>query len=96
MATISKKLVGFLYSGAAQSLASASFKGNVNSIIGLDAAGTGYTSFNPANTFNSLTQLVPDGVYIVDSKLTGYELPGAVLTTGGSSGGGPVTAPQEP
>lgn len=80
MSTISKKLVGFLYSGAAQTLASAAWKGNVNAMYGFNSGGTGYQVFKPGNTFNSLTQLVPDGMYILDANKLGFDLPGAVLT----------------
>lgn len=87
MSTISKKLVGFLYSGVAQALASASWKANANTVYGINKEGTGYQVFKPGNTFNSLTQLVPDGVYILDAAMLGFELPGATLTvaSGGST-----------
>ena len=86
MSTINKKLVGFLYSGAAQALASASWKTNANAVYGFNSDGTGYQVFKPGNTFNSLTQLMPDGVYILDAAKLGFELPGATLTA--SSAGG--------
>jgi hypothetical protein len=86
MSTISKKLVGFLYSGAAQTLASASWKANANAVYGINSEGTGYQVFKPGNTFNSLTQLVANGVYIMDAAKLGFELPGANLTA--SSAGG--------
>ncbi|MFD1469873.1 hypothetical protein ACFQ48_16715 [Hymenobacter caeli] len=89
MSTISKKLVGFLYSGAAQTLASAAWKGNANAVYGFNNDGTGYQVFKPGNIFNSLTQLVPDGMYILDAAKLGFELPGAVLTA--SAGAGPAT-----
>jgi hypothetical protein len=85
MSTISKKLVGFLYSGDAQALASASWKTNANAVYSINSAGTGYQVFKPGNTFNSLTQLVPDGVYILDAAKLGFELPGATLTAGPTS-----------
>ncbi len=80
MSTISKNLSGFIFNGAALALASAPWKGNVRAIYGFTGAGNGYQVFKPANQFNSLTQLVPDGVYIVDAATLGFELPGAVLT----------------
>lgn len=86
MSTISKKLLGFLYSGAAQTLASAAWKGNVNAVYGFNSGGTGYQVFKPGNTFNSLTQLVPDGVYILDANKLGFDLPGAVLTASIAAG----------
>ena len=86
MSTISKKLVGFLYSGAAQTLASAAWKGNVNAVYGFNSGGTGYQVFKPGNTFNSLTQLVPDGVYILDANKLGFDLPGAVLMASTATG----------
>ncbi len=79
MSTINKSLSGFIFTGGALPLASADFKGNLNAVYGFNSAGTGYTSFKPGNTFNSLTQLTQDGVYIVDAKTTGFELPGASL-----------------
>ena len=82
MSTISKNLSGFIFNGAALALASAPWKGNVRAIYGFNPAGDGYQVFKPANQFNSLAQLVPDGVYIVDAATTGFELPGAVLTAG--------------
>jgi hypothetical protein len=91
MSTISKKLVGFIYSGAAQTLASAAWKGNVNAVYGFNSGGTGYQVFKPGNSFNSLTQLVPDGVYILDANKLGFDLPGAVLTA--SAATGPAAAP---
>ncbi len=86
MSTISKKLVAFLYSGAAQTLASAVWKGNVNAVYGFNSGGTGYQVFKPGNTFNSLTQLVPDGMYILDANKLGFDLPGAVLTASAATG----------
>lgn len=80
MSTINKTLSGFIFNGAALTLASASFKSNLNSISGFNAAGTGYTSYRPGNTFNSLTELKQDGSYIVDAKTTGFDIPGATLT----------------
>lgn len=80
MSTISKSLTGFIFNGAPLALASASFKSNLNSISGFNAAGTGYTSYRPSNTFNSLTELKQDGSYIVDAKTTGFDIPGAMLT----------------
>ncbi len=80
MSTISKNLSGFIFNGAALAMASAPWKGNVRAIYGFNSAGNGYQVFKPANQFNSLTQLVPDGVYIVDAATTGFELPGAMLT----------------
>ncbi|WP_151087441.1 hypothetical protein [Hymenobacter baengnokdamensis] len=80
MSTISKQLTGFLFSGAAQVLASASWKTNANAVYGINSAGTGYQVFKPSNTFNSLTQLVPDGMYILDADKLGFDLPGATLT----------------
>lgn len=94
MSTISKKLVGFLFSGPALALASAPFRGNVNALYGFNAAGTGYTSFNPANAFNSLAQLVPDGSYILDAKTTGFDLPGATFTAAAGLRAGPLTVDQ--
>jgi hypothetical protein len=85
MSTINKKLVGFLYNGDAQTLASASWKTNANAVYSINSAGTGYQVFKPGNTFNSLTQLVPDGVYILDAAKLGFELPGATLTAGPTS-----------
>ncbi|RZK22479.1 MAG: hypothetical protein EOO63_18275, partial [Hymenobacter sp.] len=82
MSTISKKLMGFMFSGSALNLASAAFKGNINSITGFNSAGTAYASFRPTSNFNSLTQLVQDGVYIVDAKTPGFDIPGAVLAAG--------------
>ena len=86
MSTISKKLVDFLYSGAAQTLAAAAWKGNVNAVYGFNSGGTGYQVFKPGNTFNSLTQLVPDGVYILDVNKLGFDLPGAILTASTAAG----------
>lgn len=80
MSTISKILSGFMYNGSALALGTAPFKSNLNAISGFNAAGTGYTSYRPSNAFNSLTQLTQDGVYIVDAKTTGFDIPGAVLT----------------
>ena len=85
MSTISKNLSGFIFNGAALALASAPWKGNVRAIYGFNAAGNGYQVFKPANQFNSLTQLVPDGVYIVEAATPGFELPGAVLTASASA-----------
>jgi hypothetical protein len=90
MSTINKKLVGFIYSGAAQTLASAAWKGNVNAVYGFNSGGTGYQIFKPGNTFNSLTQLVADGVYILDADKLGFDLPGATLTA--STATGPAAA----
>lgn len=86
MSTISKKLVGFLYNGAAQALASAGWKTNVNAVYGINNEGTGYRVFKPGNTFNSLTQLVPDGMYILDANKLGFDLPGAVLAASAAVG----------
>jgi len=79
MSTINKKLLGFIFNASALNLSSATFKGNVNVIYGFNAGGTGYISFKPTSNFNSLTQLQPDGVYIVDAKTTGFDIPGALL-----------------
>jgi hypothetical protein len=92
MSIINKGLMGFLFSGSPLALASASFKANLNSISGFNAAGTGYTSFRPGNTFNSLTELKQDGSYIVDAKTTGFDIPGAVLTSVTGLGAGPLSA----
>jgi hypothetical protein len=102
MSTITKSLSGFIFNGSALALASASFKGNLNSISGFNAAGTGYTSYRPTNAFNSLTQLQQDGVYIVDAKTTGFDIPGATLTaiiaapSGGGAGPGPLSLTLSP
>ena len=80
MSAISKQLSGFIFTGAAVALASASWKGRVNAVYGFTSSGTGYQVFKPTSQFNSLTQLVADGVYIVDAATPGFELPGAVLT----------------
>ena len=87
MSAITKSLSGFIFNGAPLALASAAFKGNLNTVYGFNSAGTGYTSFKPGNAFNSLTQLSQDGVYIADAKTTGFDLPGAVLT---ATAAGPV------
>lgn len=92
MSLINKSLVGILFSGAAVALASAPWKGNVRAIYGFNAASNGYTVYKPANTFNSLTQLVADGSYILDVATPGFELPGAVLT--GTSAKPTLTIPQ--
>lgn len=84
MSLINKPLVGILFSGATLALASAAWRGNVRAIYGFNAAGTSYTVFKPSNTFNSLTQLVADGTYILDVATPGFELPGAVLTSTGT------------
>jgi hypothetical protein len=78
---ISKSLSGIIFNGAALALASAPWKNNVRAIYGFNGQGNGYTVFKPASTFNSLTQLSQDGVYIVDTATPGFELPGATLTT---------------
>lgn len=80
MSTISKSLSGFIFNGASLTLASAPFKGNLNTVYGFNSAGNGYTSFKPGNAFNSLTQLSQNGVYIVDAKSTGFDIPGAMVT----------------
>jgi hypothetical protein len=82
MSTISKKLSGFMFNGSALALGTAAFKSRLNSVIGVNAAGSGYISYNPLNAFNSLTQLAQDGVYIVDAKTLGFDIPGATLTAG--------------
>lgn len=82
-----------MYNGSVLALASVAFKANLNSISGFNAAGTGYTSYRPTSTFNSLTQLAQDGVYIVDAKTTGFDIPGAVLTAVPAIVGGPVVGP---
>jgi hypothetical protein len=85
MSIISKQLSGFLFNASAVALASAGWKNNVRAIYGFNPAGNGYTVFKPANLFNSLTQLEPNGSYILDAATTGFELPGAALAavTGG-------------
>ncbi|NML65930.1 hypothetical protein HHL22_12005 [Hymenobacter sp. RP-2-7] len=93
MSLINKALVGILFSGAALPLASAAWKNQVRAIYGFNAAGTGYTVFKPANTFNSLQQLVPEGSYILDVAQPGFELPGAVLT--GADAAGPTLTVSE-
>ncbi len=80
MSTISKQLSGFIFGGAALALASAPWKDRVRAVYGFNVGGNGYQVFKPASAFNSLTQLVPDGVYILDAATPGFELPGAVLT----------------
>jgi hypothetical protein len=88
MSVISKKLIGMLYNGADLVLASVPFKSNLNAVYGFNSAGNGYTVFKPSSNFNSLTKLVQDGSYIVDSATTGFNLPGAVLEASGSGGSG--------
>ncbi len=80
MSLITKPLVGIIFNGVALALASAPWKNNVRAIYGFNASGNGYQVFKPASSFNSLTQLSQDGVYIVDAATLGFELPGAVLT----------------
>ena len=84
MSTLSKKLSAFLFAGPAQVLASAPWKNNAAALYGFTADGTGYTVFKPASTFNSLSQLDPNGAYILDAATVGFELPGAALTAGGA------------
>ena len=92
MSMINKKLVGFLFNGATQALATADWKNNVNAIYGFNSAGDGYQVFKPTSNFNSLTQLKQDGSYIVDTKMLGFELPGATLTvSGGTTVAGTIT-----
>jgi hypothetical protein len=88
MSTISKQLSGFIFNGATLTLASAPWKAKVRAVYGFNAGGNGYRVFKPNSTFNSLTQLNQDGVYIVDASTTGFDLPGAVLT----GAGGPATS----
>ncbi len=90
MSTISKKLSGFIFNGPSLALGTAAFKSSLNSVIGFNAAGTGYITYNPANAFNSLTQLVQDGVYIVDAKTTGFDIPGATLVAASGASPGPL------
>jgi hypothetical protein len=80
MSAIAKQLSGFIFNGAALVLASAAWKNNVRAIYGFNGTGNGYTVFKPSSTFNSLTQLSQDGVYILDAATPGFELPGAALT----------------
>ncbi|TDN39263.1 hypothetical protein E4631_15675 [Hymenobacter sp. UV11] len=93
MSSIDKKLLGFIFNASALNLATAPFKNNLNIVYGFNAGGTGYTSFKPSSNFNSLTQLVQDGVYIVDAATPGFELPGAMQTLAGlgSSAASPLT-----
>lgn len=91
MSTITKKLGAILYGGPALPLAAAPFRSNLNAVYGFNASGTGYTLFKPTSSFNSLTQLVPDGGYIVDAATPGFELPGAVLTAGAGPSSSPMT-----
>ena len=80
MGIITKALTGFMYNGTTLGLAAAPWKRNVREIYGINAAGTGYEVFKPSNLFNSLTQLVQDGVYILDALTPGFNLPGAMLS----------------
>lgn len=91
MTVITKNLVGFLFNGATQALASASWKTKVNAVYGFNAAGNGYQVFKPTSQFNSLTELVQNGSYILDAAVTGFNLPGAVLTAGVAPGPGPMS-----
>ena len=91
MSTISKNLQGFLFNGATVALASAAFKTNINVLYGFNAAGTGYTSFRPTSTFNSLTQLEQDKSYILDAATLGFELPGATLVVGAVAAVNPIS-----
>lgn len=88
MATITKALTGIMFNAASLVLAGAPWKNNVRAIYGFNAAGNGYTLFKPTSNFNSLTQLVQDGVYIVDAATPGFELPDALLAVppAGSAG----------
>lgn len=85
MSIINKQLAGLVFGGAPLALAAAPWKNNVRVIYGFNAGGNGYTSFKPGSQFNSLTQLVADGVYIVDSVTLGYDLPGGALAATGSA-----------
>ena len=90
MSTISKSLLGFLFNGATVALAAAPWKNNVRALYGFNAAGNGYRVFKPGNRFNSLTELVQDGSYILDAVTPGFELPGATLVV--APGGPPAPA----
>ena len=79
MSTISKSLLGFLFDGATVALAAAPWKNNVRALYGFSASGNGYQVFKPGNRFNSLTELVQDGSYILDAVTPSFELPGATL-----------------
>lgn len=91
MTIITKNLVGLLFNGATQALASASWKTKVNAVYGFNAAGNGYQVFKPTSQFNSLTELVQNGSYILDAAVLGFDLPGAMLTAGVAPGPGPMS-----
>lgn len=59
-------------------------------MCGITRDGTACQVFKPGNTFNSLTQLVPNGTYILDADKLGFDLPGAALTA--STVTGPAAA----
>lgn len=79
MSTIANQLSGFIFNGATLTLASAPWKNNVRAIYGFNTSGNGYQVFKPASSFNSLTQLSQDGMYILDVATPGFDLPGALL-----------------
>ena len=91
MSTISKSLLGFLFDGAPVALAAAPWKNNVRAIYGFNAASNGYQMFKPGNAFNSLTELVQDGSYILDALTPRFELPGATLAVAPASPSAPAT-----
>ncbi len=80
MATISKALSGILFNAASLTLATAPWKNNVRAIYGFNPAGNGYQLFKPGSLFNSLTELVRNGVYIVDAGTLGFDIADALIT----------------
>ena len=80
MATISKALSSILFNAASLTLATAPWKNNVRAIYGFNPAGNGYQLFKPGSNFNSLTELVKDGVYIVDAGTLGFDIADALIT----------------
>lgn len=65
---ITKLLTALRWYAAPLTLASSALAGNVRLIRKINAAGNGYSSFNPASNFNSLTVATTGDDLIVEAK----------------------------
>lgn len=95
MQQITQPLTPVTWYGPTLVLANAPWKNNVAVVRLINAGGTGYSSFDPAQTFNSLTQVVAGQVLITESLAAaysaGYALDNGTAPTAGA--GSPISWP---
>ena len=82
MQQITQPLTPVTWYGPSLVLANAPWKSSVSVVRLINAAGTGYASFDPAQSFNSLTQVVAGQVLTINALPAAYAASGFTIDNG--------------